>query len=214
MLTFDGEKHEYVWDGIVVPSVTQIIGEWLELPDLNIYVNKNTGKTIPSDVMKNAADFGTAIHKAIKLLIENNLDWRSLDENLLPALNQFKNWWLMEAPLFKKFIVFDFKTGATGNVAAQLSGYAQLIKENEHLISLIGSKNIRYICEIPLYSEKYGYAGTPDLILNYKKGILPKRYVLKIPKNGDRCKAVEITSTKDWIYFNAKLTAYNYERNK
>jgi len=206
MLTFDEVKHEYKWDGIVVPSVTQIIGEWLELPQFNIYVNKNTGKTIPSDVMENAADFGTAIHRAIKLLINDNLDWDSLNESLKKPLQSFLRWWEQDRNSLKHiFSVFDFKTGNSDNVGPQLAGYIPLIQDND--LRGVGGQ---FKCEIPLYSEKYGYAGTPDLILNYKKSVIPRRYVLKIPKNGDRCKAIEITGSNDWIYFKAKLTEYNY----
>ena len=50
MLTFDAEKHEYRWNGQLVPGVTSILEP---LTDFSF---------VPPDVLRAAQDFGTAVH--------------------------------------------------------------------------------------------------------------------------------------------------------
>lgn len=54
MLTFDEAKHEYCWNGAVVPHLTGIIG------DLTSYDMVN------ADQLENARQKGTAVHKMIE----------------------------------------------------------------------------------------------------------------------------------------------------
>lgn len=55
-LEFDEETHTYLVDGVIVPSVTQILSK--QFP--------NKYSDIPKDVLKKAAERGTAIHKSIE----------------------------------------------------------------------------------------------------------------------------------------------------
>ena len=55
-LEFDEDTHTYLVDGIIVPSVTQLLSK--KFP--NKYSN------IPPDVLRRAAERGTAIHKSIE----------------------------------------------------------------------------------------------------------------------------------------------------
>lgn len=55
-LEFFPESHTYLYDGIMLPSVTQILG----------VKYKNDYASVPPAVLNNAAQRGTAVHKAIE----------------------------------------------------------------------------------------------------------------------------------------------------
>lgn len=77
-LIFDETLHRYTLDGEVLPSVTQILKP---LHDFS---------AIPADVLRRAADFGTAVHKTVELYLKDDLDEDSLDEPLYNCLLAFK----------------------------------------------------------------------------------------------------------------------------
>ena len=55
-LEFFPETHTYLYDGLMLPSVTQILG----------VKYKNDYASVPPAVLDNAAKRGTAVHKAIE----------------------------------------------------------------------------------------------------------------------------------------------------
>lgn len=77
MLTFDPEKHEYRWAGVVVPSVTQVLAPIVDLSH------------IPADALEIARQRGVAIHRTVELDVAGTLDEDALPEWLLPVL---ANW--------------------------------------------------------------------------------------------------------------------------
>ncbi|HEU0283497.1 MAG TPA: hypothetical protein VFQ99_06900 [Gallionella sp.] len=114
MLTFDAATHTYRWRGVIVPSVTQILGQ---LTDLSM---------VPPDVLERKRQIGTWVHAAIELDLKNDLDYDSIGEDWR---GYFDGW-------------LKFK---------RESGFAVVDAEAK------------------VYSEKYRYAGTLDLL-----GDLPK----------------------------------------
>lgn len=75
LLEYIDESHTYVYDGVILPSITQI----LKIK----FGNKYTG--ISADVLQKAADKGTEIHKAIE-----DYEKRSLDNETLKELRNYK----------------------------------------------------------------------------------------------------------------------------
>ena len=74
MLTFDEPRHSYAWNGVVVPSVTQIISAVL-------------GDRYPETAaVKFASDRGTTVHETIALDLAGNLDEASVDPQVAPYL--------------------------------------------------------------------------------------------------------------------------------
>lgn len=86
---FDEQRHVYTLDGEPLPSVTQIIRP---LHDFS---------AVPPDVLKRAADFGTAVHKTVELYLMDDLDENSLDPALTGCLDAFKSW-LSDSPQFAR----------------------------------------------------------------------------------------------------------------
>lgn len=123
MLVFDDTTHTYRFNGNVVSSVTQILGEYVKsnIYGTEYYVNTFTGSAVDAEKFRVAADHGNAVHLAIKYLLTDGLDMESLDPSILAAVNQFEAW------------------------------------REEYVKEII-------LVEEPLYSQRYGYAGTPDLV--------------------------------------------------
>jgi hypothetical protein len=66
MIEFLKESHQYLVDGILVPSVSTILAKT---------IFKDKYSKVPSFVLERAAEFGTAIHKAIE-----DSDWLDLND--------------------------------------------------------------------------------------------------------------------------------------
>lgn len=79
MLTFEKEDHIYKYNGIKVPSVTQIIKE-AGLSELN---------SVPQEILEEKADIGNKVHKATELYDRDNLDVDSIHPILL---NYVSSW--------------------------------------------------------------------------------------------------------------------------
>lgn len=74
-LIFDEASHTYRHDGLLVPSVTQVLAP---LTDLS---------AVPADILAAASAFGTAAHKACELHDLGTLDAATLDASLRPYLD-------------------------------------------------------------------------------------------------------------------------------
>lgn len=87
MLEFDEAKHEYRYNGIVVPGVTTI------LKPLSNY------SQVAPNVLARAAQLGTMVHKTTELYDEGVLDEDDLDPILVPYLEGWK--------LFRREVEFE-----------------------------------------------------------------------------------------------------------
>ena len=58
MIEFLEEEHIYLVDGVIVPSVTQILS--------NVFPHKYEG--IPTEILNRKAEYGTKVHKLIEIL--------------------------------------------------------------------------------------------------------------------------------------------------
>lgn len=75
-LTFNEGLHEYRYNNIVVPSVTQIISTYMGM-DM-------------SHIPERYRDRGVAVHKAIELLVKDELDDSTVMSELMPYVNAYK----------------------------------------------------------------------------------------------------------------------------
>lgn len=81
MIEFNEEKHEYRVNGVIVPSVTQVLSS-VGLPDLS---------RVPADLLEWKAGLGTAVHKATELDDLGTLDEEDLDPAIRPYLEAYRN---------------------------------------------------------------------------------------------------------------------------
>lgn len=74
MFTFDEEKHEYRFNGQIVPHVTGV------LKDMTDY------SMVPPAKLEAARQKGVAVHKMVELWAKNELDYETLPEWQIPVL--------------------------------------------------------------------------------------------------------------------------------
>lgn len=74
VLTFDEPTHEYRLDGLVIPSVTQVLSVF------------DSYAGVPANILAEASERGTAVHKATELHDIGTLDYGELSDSLIPYL--------------------------------------------------------------------------------------------------------------------------------
>jgi hypothetical protein len=79
-LSFDPDIHQYTLDGVVLPSVTQVL-QGVGLINFD---------GIDPQILQQAADFGTQVHRMTALDDIGDLDEQSLDDNLKPYLDAWR----------------------------------------------------------------------------------------------------------------------------
>lgn len=200
MLTFSEPDHRYEYNGVRVPSVTQIIGCWLRVGDM--YVNVFTGATVNAQMFEDAGLWGTSVHTMIDFYLDNDLDQESLSDDLRKILHRFTQWlcemkvevlsheqrlysrkykyagtYDIKAKIDDRLWVIDVKTGDYSLAGPQLAAYAQLDKEADR------SRATRH------------------------------RSVLYLPKDGNY-KFITLTDTADWSFFLSRLNTHNYIKGR
>lgn len=80
MLSFNEERHEYRWNGVVVPSVTQLLNA------LHSFAG------VPWDVLEAARLRGTRVHKACELFDLDDLDEEALAADLPQVVPYLEAW--------------------------------------------------------------------------------------------------------------------------
>ena len=208
-LSFEPKGHVYRWNGQVVPSVTQVLHQWIRLEWSGVYVNTLSGATVDAVIFEAAGKVGKDIHiGAAYLLRGQGLDWDALSPDLVSPLKQCEVWVKLfsvkslhvEEPMYSERLVVagtpdlictlngdaktialvDIKTGlANDMVGAQTSGYEMIARE---------AKTIRKII---------------------------KRYSLVLPRDGSAYKFKPLDGyVDDATYFMACLTRHNYLRKR
>jgi hypothetical protein len=119
-LEFIEEGHIYKVNGVIYPSVTQIIGSTF-----------NSMAGIPAFALNKAANFGTAVHKAVELSQKGILEADSLDKALLPHLEAWKAFCLNYAykPKAQEFRGYNerLKVAYTIDCKGFIKGHAVMI---------------------------------------------------------------------------------------
>ena len=166
-LSFDEETHTYTFQGTVIPSVTEIMRPLSE--KVYSYINPYT--------LRNAADKGTRVHRAIQFWIE--FGYKNTDEETEPYFEQFMRFkddfgvkfLKSEFRLFHKYLLYagtadmlismanpkgiglvDVKTTTTiheGLLSVQLAAYKEAMQSMGH--------NVDYTAVLLLRPEGYTF---------------------------------------------------------
>lgn len=95
---FYEDTHTHTIGGVIVPGITTI------LKPLTNYEH------VPEHIMKAACQYGSAVHKAVELHCQDELDVDSLDSNLVPPLTGFVRW-LVDYKLDKSDFIVELPMG-------------------------------------------------------------------------------------------------------
>lgn len=77
-LAFDEATHSYTWNGVRVPSVTQVLRP--------LYFDL---RFVAADLLEHKSGLGKAVHKAVELHVKKGLDYESLDPIVARYFDQF-----------------------------------------------------------------------------------------------------------------------------
>lgn len=196
MLTFEQTDHIYKWNGVVVPSVTQVISTFLPMFD--------------SELVRRAGVFGSALHKTLELYDRDDLgEYDPVFEPYIAAWQKFKDDILATA---KRPMLVDIKSGVySKRWDIQTAAYEILI--NHELLS---------IKEPLIESRKYhgllGYAGTIDRFYPQVKdgevtSIKPERMCVVLQDSGHyKIYPMRNPVTQDFAKFQSMLNVYNIRK--
>lgn len=192
-LTFDESIHQYKENGIVVPSVTQVLKE-SGLVDLS-FVDKET--------LLYKSDLGTKVHKATEYFDRDVLDM----EELHPVLKGYLNAWIKFSHDYK-FIPQDIEL----RMIHPLYKYAGTIDRigliKPSIVQLDIKSGVRH------HSHKIQSAGYTELY-NYgkpKNEQVKRRFTVYLNEDGTY-KVDEHKKATDFKIFLAALTITNYKRS-
>ncbi len=188
MLTFDKPRHEYRFNGVVLPSVTQILSM---LTDMSM---------IPSEILERKRQIGTAVHAAIEIDLdpELELDADSIDESWA---GYFAGWKRFQAE--SGFVM----TANEAYVHSAKFGYCGML-DLVGTLPKTGPALIDTKCVAVLYpsvgpqTSAYAMAyGLPGI----------KRYALQLTPDG-RYNLAPCVSKRDWDVFLAALQIFNWRK--
>lgn len=114
MIEFIEEEHLYLLDGVIVPSVSEILH----------FIFPNKYKDVPSDVLKAKANYGSIIHEAIEKY-ENKKNVPNLDYVQEASLNQYlrlKEKYSIEVLEQEQMILYEDKYAGRFDMIARING--------------------------------------------------------------------------------------------
>lgn len=207
MLTFEPVEHIYQWDGLPVPSVTQILNQWIRPSGSPYYVDTFSGATILAETFEAARDAGSAIHKgAAYILTGQGLDWDALSPELVAPLRQLEEWVRLfkVEPLYVEEPMFSTVLGVAGtpDILCRING-------DKHAVALVDIKTGAYGLVAP---QLYAYETIFREFHKCRK--LIKRYVLHLPKNGGIYQFKPVEDNYAWPFFLARLSQWRYLKSK
>lgn len=189
-IQFDEATHTYTREGVVVPSVTQALS----------VIAAYDG--IPPAVLQKAAERGTAVHKAIELHLQDDLDEASLDPEIA---SYFYAYWKFERetgfkPRHAEALVYSAKYGYAGtlDLEGDLHRKAAIIdtKTTRQLMPSTGPQTAAYEAA---FKEQH------QSRRNYQ------RYALLLKPDGTY-RLEPCTNPADFRAFLACLTVHNFKR--
>jgi hypothetical protein len=196
MLTFDESTHTYRWNGVIVPSVTGIIKEFIKVTinGSDWYVNRFTGAVIPSYLMEEGAEKGKDLHKGCQLILQGGIDWNTLSDEYIDPLIQFEKFLsdFSIQPLYTEFMFYHPRYGYAGtiDIIAIIEKALTFIDIKTGECSTVGWQTSAYEKS---FCAQEKYTGRTA------------RFALWLPKNGLKYKFEKLTNENDFEMFKACL---------
>ncbi len=198
---FDAATHSYrTPDGRKLVGVTGILGEFsrVRFGRYDLYVDQN-GNTIEAEVMRKAADFGTAVHQALEYALTVGPGEFTYPEEIAGCVEQIWQWVqdynpeviAVEEQLYSERYLF----AGTLDILCRINGRLCLVDAKTGVGKMTGPQVAAYL---ELWREHTGCQDPID------------RYLLRLPRDGKPYKFKKLDNPKDWPFFKAKLFCRNY----
>lgn len=189
MLAFEPVAHRYTWNGVHVPSVTQVLAPLFDF------------SMVPQRVLHRKQQIGTAVHTAIHLeLTGGGVDLQSIDPACLPyfdAWRRFRDECLFE-PVLVEFRVWNnvldkFMYAGTLDEWGLLQGYPAIVDWKTTMVlnaPAVGSQTAAYLTAL----VRMGFGSLHD-----------RRFALRLGSDG-RYKLEQYRHIhEDWFRFTQHL---------
>lgn len=138
MLAFDADKHEYRWNGRVIPSVTTVI--------------KSLGLTNADWYTDDARDRGQMVHLATALDDRGELDESTVDERIAGYLDAWRHWRKVSG------LVAEFIEQPVYSAELDYAGTPDRVGIANGLPTIVDIKNGQPECWHPLQTAAYAIA--------------------------------------------------------
>jgi len=201
-LTFNEETHTYYLDGVKIPGVTSVLGEFVYVEYHDIYVCTTNGQVIAGEIMRRAADIGSAVHKVLELVLLHGIDAVYYPPEIDPAVKALVQWqkdYRPEIVCVEKRVV-STKYGFAGTL--DILAYMPMTKR----LSLTDAKTGLGLLTGPqtaAYEKAYREETGERKIID--------RHKLRLPKQeGGSYQFIPLKNPQDWQFFQNKLFSSRY----
>jgi hypothetical protein len=187
-LQFDAETHTYTLDGKRLPSVTEVLEPLIDY------------SRVPRDVLEHARIRGQHVHEAMALLVRDDLDWSSLDPELVPYIEGGKRF-LDESGLV---VIASELRVACGRIGC--AGTLDLLAHWRNSEAIIDWKATSAVP--PTVGPQT--AAYDRLYLSMFGGRPRKRYCVQLRPNDYKIHA--LTDPADWSIFQSALNIHHWRQ--
>lgn len=182
MLTFNEQLHEYRYDGVKIPSVTQIISD----------VGLSNFDGVNKRMMEIAQERGSFVHLACELFDKGELDESTVD----PELVGYVDGWMTFCRDFKpRWLAIEKRIYSKLGYAGTLDRLARIGRKNILIEIKTGAKSKAHEVQLGAYSLEEKCSGV---------------WTLYLPGNG-KYKIEENNMQRGQNIFKSALTIYKYK---
>lgn len=199
MLNFDEATHTYTYDGVRLPSLSEVLQT----------VNISDYSGVSEEVMEAARKFGKAVHSACQFYDRGTLNEHKLDDKLRPYLQGWINfcedfkcsWLIIEEPMCSLKYRFATTPDRIGYVKDRMAAV-----EIKSTSSLMPSTEVQTAAHALVYNE--GASRTMRVLDRYGVLLLPDGV------NERNYKIEKYVSKSDESVFRSALNVYYWIRKK
>lgn len=201
------ELHQYTVDGTVKASVTEILNEWLLVDGwyVNIYRKNSDGtpQRIPQGVFEDAGDFGRAVHKAAKFVVQGKRI--TIPHEIAHAICELERW-MRDYKV--DYEVFEMQGYSSKLDVAGTLDLTCTFGNDEKVLHLVDYKTAAHAPTVG--PQTWAYEQIYREMVGDNRVI--KRHTLYLPKKDGEYKFVELNSNRDEHAFKSANYIYHWRR--
>lgn len=193
-LEFIEETHQYLYKGVQIPCVSEIIG--FKFP--NIY------NGVPKEVLTRAASYGTKAHEVVEKLLMKEISLEDIETmNIEPSIKVSAG---LAKDLAKKWIITPKKVEQHVCYKGRYAGTYDMITEDDHIV------DIKTTAKLHIDNDTLQAPLNLQISLYYMAAGIKKEngYVLWLPRSGE----AKVLPVKCWEFDELRKLIKEYEKSK